>query len=271
MSDATKYTSKLSNTRILVIGGTSGIGYAAAEILLEHGAAAIILSSSNPSKVSDKVANLQKSYPSKASRVSGHVSNLSDRANLEKNIKGLFDAATANGSQKLDHIIHTAGDPLKVSPIKDVTLDELIQGGMVRYFSAIMACKYAPAYLNPGPASSITLTTGSVSERPRAGWAVPVGYATGLHGVIRGMALDLKPIRVNLISPGAVATELWGSMGLSEEQKEGLYQKLGKTMPTGRVGKTEDVAEVYLYAVKDENLTGSVISTNGGALLVGPE
>lgn len=209
MADQTKYTNKLANSRILVLGGTSGIGYATAECLLEHGAGSIILSSSSSARVADKVKQLQAAYPSKASRVSGFACNLAEQATLESEVKKLLDQATNNGQHKLDHIVHTAGNPINISPVKDVDLDATIKGGMVRYFSAIILCKHAPAYMNPGPASSITLTTGQAGERPMPGWSVVVGYATGLQGLTRGMALDLAPLRVVLVSPGAVDTELW--------------------------------------------------------------
>ena len=199
MSDQCKFISKLSGSRILILGGSSGIGYAAAECLLEHDAAAIIISSSNPSKVAEKVSSLQKSYPSKASRVSGHACNVGDQASLEGNLKALLDAATDNSSKKLDHVIHTAGDPLKPLPIETIDMPTLVQAGMVRFFSAIMLCKLAPNYMSEGPRASITLTTGSIGERPRKGWSAPVGYSSGLHGVMRGAALDLAPLRVNLI------------------------------------------------------------------------
>lgn len=83
----------------------------------------------------------------------------------------------------------------------------------------------------------------------------------------RGLALDLKPIRVNLVSPGAVNTELWGHM--TAEQKEGMFKELSKKIPVGKVGSVEDVAESYLYLMKDRNVTGAMISTSGGHLLVG--
>lgn len=127
--------------------------------------------------------------------------------------------------------------------------------------------KIAPKYLNPGPASSIIITTGAVSERPIDNWTVVNSYATGLQGMTRGLALDLKPIRVNLVSPGAVNTELWGHM--TAEQKEGMFKELSKKIPVGKVGSVEDVAESYLYLMKDRNVTGAMISTSGGHLLVG--
>ena len=85
-------------------------------------------------------------------------------------------------------------------------------------------------------------------------------------GMTRNLALDLAPIRVNLISPGAVLTPLWGTM--SEERKKEMMENMKKNSTTGRIGRPEDVAETYLGVMKDENCSGSVVDSNGGGLLV---
>jgi NAD(P)-dependent dehydrogenase (short-subunit alcohol dehydrogenase family) len=92
-------------------------------------------------------------------------------------------------------------------------------------------------------------------------------YATGLQGMVRAMALDLKPIRVNLVSPGAVDTDLWKPFG--EEGKQKMFEEMEKKLPVGKVGRAEDVAESFLYLMKDHNVTGAMVSTSGGSLLVG--
>ena len=89
-----------------------------------------------------------------------------------------------------------------------------------------MVGKLAPRFLKPRFQSSIILTTGSVSEKPFPNWSLVAGYATGLHGMTRSLALDLKPLRVNLVSPGAVETPLWGLNGAPHTVKN--YTALGK-------------------------------------------
>lgn len=137
---------------------------------------------------------------------------------------------------------------------------------MVRFFAPMILGKLLPAYLRPGPGSSYTLTTGSVSEKPIPDWTVVGSFAAGLHGLTRQLALDLKPLRVNLVSPGAVETELWNT--IEEGQRKAMMEGLRSKMATGRVGRPEDVAESYLYCMRDGNLSGSVVSTNGGQLVM---
>jgi NAD(P)-dependent dehydrogenase (short-subunit alcohol dehydrogenase family) len=215
--------------------------------------------------VNQTIDRLLKDYPSAKSRLSGHPCNLGDQATVETNLKDLFEKVTSDG-KKLDHVVYTAGDPLAMMKIGDVSLDKIIKAGMVRFFAPLLVGKLAPKYMNAGPKSSIALTTGSVSQKPRPDWSVIGSFATGLHGMCRGLALDLKPLRVNLISPGAVETELWD--GMTEQQRKDMFDSLSKHLPTGRVPPPSDVAESYLYVLKDENCTGSLVSTNGGSLLV---
>ena len=257
--DPKKYTSKLADARILVIGGSSGIGYSVAEASLEYGAS-VIISSSQKSRVDNAVDQLLKTYPSAKGRICGYACDLSSPS-LEANIQHLY---TQCGT-KLDHIVFTAGEKLAVMPIEHVTLDNIQKAGTVRFFAPLLVAKYAKKYLNAGPASSITLTTGAVSEKPQRNWSVVASFATGLHGMTRNLALDLAPIRVNLISPGAVLTPLWDS--ISPEEKQSFMEGIKKSCTTGEIGKPEDVAESYLYVMKDQNCTGSVIDTNGGGLL----
>lgn len=259
MSDSKKYTSKLASHRVLIIGGSSGIGYSVAEAALEHGAT-VIISSSSKSRVEASLEKLAQSYPSARDRLSGYICDLSS-TDAEANIKSLFE----NVGGKLDHIISTAGDKLDTIPIQEATLPQMQQAGMVRFFGPLLIAKIGTPYLNPGPASSITLTTGSVAEKPLPGWSVVASYAAGLYGMTRNLALDLKPVRVNLVSPGPVATEMWNDM--SREHYEAFQKAAGDKLTTGRVAKPEDVAEAYIYAMKDTNLTGAVLGTNGGTML----
>jgi NAD(P)-dependent dehydrogenase (short-subunit alcohol dehydrogenase family) len=224
-----------------------------AEAALEFGAT-VIISSSRAAKLQDKITELQSLYPSAKDRISGFTCDLADEENLENNVKQLLERAGT-----LDHIVQTAGDDLGTKTLAEIDMDFVKKAGLVRFFSVLMLAKHAPKHLNPGPKSSITYTSGVVSERPFPGWTVIAAYAAGAHGMARGLALDLKPIRVNVVAPGPVQTQIWDK--ISPEEQKGYSAAL----PTGTVGKPADVAESFLYSIRDHNLTGAVIQSDGGA------
>lgn len=92
-------------------------------------------------------------------------------------------------------------------------------------------------------------------------------YQGGICSLARNLALELKPIRVNVMSPGLVDTELWDAI-VPADQKQVLLQDHASKSPTGRVATAEDVAEAYLYLMKDPNITGRIVSTDSGSLLI---
>ncbi|KAH6983870.1 hypothetical protein EDB80DRAFT_735617 [Ilyonectria destructans] len=270
MSASLKYTSKLFGARVLIIGGSNGIGYAVAEDVIEHGAASVVISSSNADRVAGAVSRLKQTYSTTECQISGFPCDLSQDSTIESNIVALFDAVTANGTQKLDHIAFTAGEPPVVKPLEEVDIHFIKKTGMIRVFAPILMAKHAVKYLNPGPASSITLTTGASSEKPIPNWVVLGSYTAALKGLVRSLALDLRPIRVNVACHGAVDTDLVeGLIGeVSPEQREQARSGLAKATATGVIGKPEDAAEVYLYFMKDRNVTGTSVDTDGGMLLL---
>lgn len=262
MADAQKYTGKLANQHILITGGTSGIGYGLAEALLEHNAK-IYISSSNAKRVQSAIDSLEKSYPSKSGHVKGFACNLGDESKLEANIAKLFeDVAKVVPGGKLDHVVHTAGDRLAMMSADDWTMANVKQAAVVRFWAPLFIAKVMRAYIKPGPHSSFTLTTGGVSQKPIPNWTVVGAYAGGLHAMTRNLAVDLKPIRVNLVSPGAVDTDLWG-----QDREQIVKQFAGRTL-TGKTGTVEDVVQAYVYLLQDENATGACVSTNSGGILL---
>jgi NAD(P)-dependent dehydrogenase (short-subunit alcohol dehydrogenase family) len=201
-SDATKYTSKLHASRILIIGGSSGIGYAVAEACLEFGAR-VAISSSNPERVTAAVEKLQSSYPSKKAQVCGVVVDLGKAETLERELENVLKSSAAKlndddaGKLKLDHVIFTAGDALATIKLADMTYANIVAAGQVRFFAPLLLAKFLPRYLEGSYKSSYTITTGSISEKTIPDWSVIASYAGGHHSMVRNLALDMKPIRVS--------------------------------------------------------------------------
>ncbi|KAF2851318.1 short-chain dehydrogenase/reductase-like protein SDR [Plenodomus tracheiphilus IPT5] len=265
MSDSTKYLSKLRGARVLVIGGSSGIGFCVAEACVEHGAI-VTVSSSNQDRVSKAVERLKGSYPSAKERVFGLPVDLSSADTLEVELKKLLENTKEKlGGEKLDHVVFTAGNTIPTVLLEDMTMKNIVKAGQVRFFAPLLLAKFLPTYLNESYKSSYTITTGTTSEKPVPNWSVVGSYAGGHHSMVRNLALDLKPIRVNGVSPGAVNTELWN---MPANQKDIVLKAVAEKMTTGRPGQPEDVAESYLVVMKDVNMDGSVVRTDGGYMLM---
>ncbi|KAL3447872.1 hypothetical protein BJX65DRAFT_307548 [Aspergillus insuetus] len=129
---------------------------------------------------------------------------------------------------------------------------------------AILA-KLAPRFLKPSYTSSLTFCGGRLGTKPSRGWPMWAAYSAGLDGLTRALALDLTPLRVNVMHPGATETELWGSLGGADRQKTKEYFE--RTTLLGRVAGPEDVAEVFGYLLRDWNVTGLSVYSNGGVSL----
>ncbi|KAJ5724550.1 hypothetical protein N7493_006278 [Penicillium malachiteum] len=251
---------RLVNKNILLIGGTSGIGFAVAKEALASGAN-ITISSSSKEKVSQAVQNLQASKPTRTSSIRSQVTDLSIRENLENTIESLLKFSAE--ISPIDHVVFTAGNVPPLVPLPEATFDHAEAFLTVRFFGAMAVAKYAPRYMNPSKSSSITLTSGSQSQKPTS-W-LPPAIGGAIEGLMKGLAVTLSPIRVNVVSPGFVLTGLIDR--LPEEMRNGLIEKSREKSLTKDIGYPEDAAEAYLYLMKDYFVTGATITTNGGVFL----
>jgi len=132
----------------------------------------------------------------------------------------------------------------------------------VRYFGALAAVRAALPHLRPG--GSITLTTGTAGDRPAPGWSVASSICGAVESLTKALAVELAPIRVNAVKPGVTRSPLWGDGEAVEE----LYARTAATVPLGRVGEVADVAEAYLFLISQPFTTGTIVTVDGGSLLV---
>jgi NAD(P)-dependent dehydrogenase (short-subunit alcohol dehydrogenase family) len=260
-----KHTNKLQGQRVLVIGGSSGIGFSAAEAALEHGAK-VILSSSSQKKLDTAAARLRDHGEANGLTsvdVTTKTCNLTDPLKLEEEIKGLLEFATQDG--KLDHVIYTAGDNLNLTPRTEVTVDIFYAAAMVRNTAVVILAKHLSQYINSDIRSSLTLTSGTNGWRPFPNWGLMSGICSFTEGYARGLAVDLKPVRVNCICPGAVFTELLEAT--PKDQLDGFLGILKTQALTGTVARPDEVAEAYVLSMKSTFLTGQTIHADGGRLV----
>lgn len=237
----------LQNKKVVVLGGSSGIGFATARAALAQGAS-VLVSSSRQEKVAAAVAEL-------GARAEGKVADLTDATSVEQ----LFASI---GS--FDHLVYTAGDSLLLGELAHTDLGALRQAFDVRLFGAIAAVKAATPHICQG--GSIVLTSGVASARPQKGWTAGASICSAMEGFMRALAVELAPIRVNIVSPGFVRTPLWS--GIPEDEREAMYRQVGARLLVGRVGEADDIAQTYLYLMNSLFATGQVIVVDGGGVLV---
>ncbi|MFC8968549.1 SDR family oxidoreductase [Streptomyces sp. NPDC057094] len=237
----------LRGQRVVVIGGTAGIGFAVAEAAAREGAEVVVAS-----RRRESVEAALKRLPAGAE---GEVLDATD----EEAVREFFGRVGA-----FDHLVYTAGESLLLESLAESDLTRARGFLDTRLWGAYTAVKHgAPAIREGG---SVVLTTGTAGRRPLPGTTVAASLCGAMESLTRALALELAPLRVNVVSPGVVRTELWRE--LPAEDRDGLFASAAASLPVGRAGEPEDIAEAYLYLMRGGYSTGSVVVVDGGGVLV---
>jgi NAD(P)-dependent dehydrogenase (short-subunit alcohol dehydrogenase family) len=236
-----------SQQRVVVLGGSSGIGLAVAQQVVAQGASAVIASSSSD-RVKQAVATLD-------GKAEGHTLDLSNEGDVQRFFQNIGD---------LDHLVFTAGDTLQLNELVATDLNKARQAFELRYWAVLAAVKYASTHIRKG--GSIVLTTGIAGERPHKGWTMAASVCGAIVSLTRALAVELAPIRVNAVSPGVVRTNLWNN--IQEKERDGMYESVGKTLLVGRVGQACEIARAYLFLMQEGYSTGQTVVVDGGGVLV---
>jgi len=262
------YAAKLADKRVLVLGGTSGIGLGVAEAVREFGGT-VIVSSSSQSKVDAAISKIRTivrcSHHDTTADILGYPCDLYDLDRLESNLQALFESATERRQRKIDHVVYTAGNKVGSIPLADTDTKMITDHGILRFYVPIIIGKLAPEYMTISPRSSITLTSGVNNVKPVPGRVLMAGWGAGVEGVTRALAVDLKPVRVNCVCPGPTRTELFN--GFPDNVLQPLLEKYMSSTMTRTIANPEDIAESYLYCMRDTFVDGTIIHSSGGYLL----
>ena len=237
----------LQDKRVIVLGGSSGIGLEVAKQAASQGAS-VVIASSNPERVQKAVASID-------GEAQGQAIDVSD----ERAVATFFSKLGA-----FDHLVFTAGDSLHLHDLAATDLQQARHAFELRYWAALAAVKYGSPHIRKE--GSIVLTTGIAGQRPRKGWVIAASVCGTIEALTRALAVELAPIRVNAVSPGVVRTNLWQNMGAAEGER--LYQSVGKSLPVGRVGEASEIAQAYLFLMQEGFATGQTVVVDGGTVLV---
>jgi NAD(P)-dependent dehydrogenase (short-subunit alcohol dehydrogenase family) len=163
---------------------------------------------------------------------------------------------------EFDHLAYTAGDNLVPLTLDAYTPAQGRAFLELRVVSALEAVRLAMPHLRPG--GSVTLTSGTAAYRGGAGWFLGSAASGAIVSAARSLAVELAPIRVNVVAPGVVRSPLWTA--LPGADREAMFESIAAGLPLRRVADVEDVAKAFLHLMDNDYLTGTVSVVDGGTL-----
>jgi NAD(P)-dependent dehydrogenase (short-subunit alcohol dehydrogenase family) len=246
-------TKRLNGKVALITGGTSGLGFATAKRFVEEGATVYITGRRKAeldaavSKISSNVVGVQ-----------GDISSVEDLDRLYAQIKrerGTLDILFANAGIG------------SFAPLGKITEEQISKTFDVNVKGTIFTVQKALPLLKDG--SSIILAASTAASDGMAALSVYGASKAAIRSFARGWTSDLKSrrIRVNAISPGVIPTEGYNtSLGMTAEQVSQFADQMATTIPLGRVGRPEEIANTVLFLASDESsyITGVELFADGG-------
>jgi NAD(P)-dependent dehydrogenase (short-subunit alcohol dehydrogenase family) len=234
---------RLKGARVLVLGGSSGIGLATAAAAAADGAFVTIASRSK--------AKLDAALTKLAGNTRAVVLDTGDEAAVDR---FFTDQAP------WDHVVVSAAQT-RTGPVRTLALADAKAAMESKFWGAYRIARAAK--IKDG--GSLTFVSGFLSVRPSASSVLQGAINAALEALARGLALELAPVRVNAVSPGLIATPLWA--GMADDKREAMFAGAAQRLPARRVGQPEDIANAVLFLATTSFATGSTVRVDGGGAI----
>jgi NAD(P)-dependent dehydrogenase (short-subunit alcohol dehydrogenase family) len=231
---------------VIIIGGTSGMGLAAAQLLSKN-EYRVIISGRSQKTVDSAIAQI-------GGNVSGHPVDFTDTVSVQS----FFRHAGQH-----DHLALVGSGQAAWGSFRDISLNALKTAFDQKFYGFFLCAQASLATLRKD--GSIIFTTGGASRSAIPGTSGVAAVNGAIQAMAFTMAKELAPLRVNVLSPGLVDTPMYDWM--SQEKKDAFFEQMGGNLPVGRVGKPEEIAEAILFLVKNQFTTGALIDVDGGSRL----
>ncbi len=236
---------KFQGQKIVIIGGSSGMGLATAQMAAVEGAAVIIASRSE-----DKLRKAKE-------QIKGKVEMLTVNVTDEGSVKAFF-----NKVGEFNHLA-TPGSELSTGRFLELDTKTARASFDSKFWGQYHAARYGAPKIRPG--GSITFFAGVWSQKPVIGASVVTAINSAIEGLGRALAVELAPTRVNTVSPGIVDTPIYS--GMAPEKREARFKEVAASIPVKRIAKPEEIAQTVLYLMSNSYTTGSTLYVDGGATL----
>jgi NAD(P)-dependent dehydrogenase (short-subunit alcohol dehydrogenase family) len=231
---------QLQGAHVVVVGGSSGIGLAAAQLAKRQGAT-ITIAGRSP----ERLAAAQRTL-GEARTV---VADIADEAAVQDIFSGI---------SRIDHVVISAGNLGNGRIVQNdiATLRRIVDE---RIFGVVYVVRQAAPRIQQG---SITFTSGGLSSRPRVGAAMFTAMLAAVEALAPALALELAPIRVNAVTPGLIDTPLLNAAYGAE--RDTLVKNRAAALPGKRIGTAEEVAQLMLMLMTNAYVNGAVLHVDGG-------
>ena len=233
----------LKNQRVLVIGGSSGMGLAIAAATADAGAS-VTIASRNEEKLTAVATKL-------SGAVHIAVLDTGDNGLLER----FFEKQTT-----WDHVVISAAQT-RTGSVRSLSLTDAKAAMESKFWGAYRVARAARI----NDTGSLTLISGFLSERPSATAVLQGAINAALEALARGLALELAPVRVNAVSPGMIETPIWDD--LPSEKRRGVFEITAAHLPVRKIGQPEDIANAVLFLMTTTYATGSTVRVDGGGVI----
>ncbi len=233
----------LNQKRVLIVGGSSGIGLAVAQQAHAAGAT-VTIASRSADKLGEATASVN---PPMATA----VLDTGDAAGIE---------AFFGSHEAWDHIVISAAQTPS-GPVRKLSLDDAKKAMESKFWGAYRVAKAARITER----GTLTFISGFLSERPSASSVLQGAINAALESLARGLALELSPVRVNAVSPGLIDTPLWSKM--EEANRTAMFERVAGSLPAKTVGKPSDIANAVLFLMTTPFATGSTVRVDGGGVI----
>jgi NAD(P)-dependent dehydrogenase (short-subunit alcohol dehydrogenase family) len=239
--------------RVVIIGGSSGMGLALARALLAAGAE-VTVAGRSPDRLAAAAQQLaQLAGPGRLRTVVADVTS-------EPDVEGLLA-----GAGTIDHVVVTATDARGAyQPVATFDADAARDLIAAKLLGPVVVAKHAAPRIAPG--GSVTFTSGIAAYRPLPGATMVAAVNGALASIAAALAVELAPIRVNVVSPGWVDTPVWDAIAGAD--KRARLAAMAGRLPVGRVGQPDDIAKAFLALLHNGFITGTVLHVDGGHRLV---
>ena len=232
----------LAGKRVVVVGGTSGMGAATARAAAQQGAA-VLAAGRRPASERDS---------------SDGVDHAEVDVTEESSVKALFEPLEA-----IDHLFVSASPGIPGRLLEqDLTAARTFVDG--KLLGSWTCARYGAPLIPAG--GSITFVTGAAAVQPSGSAAMVTAAFAAVEALSRALALELGPVRVNTIRPGYTDSEMWS--GLSPAERDDMRSRVARAMPVGRIGTPEDIAQAAMFLMNSPQTTGAVLEVSGGETLV---